>query len=428
MKVSTTKLENCQAILDIEAEASDISKATDDAYRKLGAGTAIPGFRPGKAPRQVMERFISKEALGREVVNQFIPKAYENALKEAGVDVIAEPEIEITKEEPITFKATVSLRPVVELGDYSKIHVEVDPASISEEDINNALESIRQQQGTWEPVERPVESGDLVFLDIKGVEDGKSIINQKGLQYEVKPEALFPLPGFAEQLVGVEKNQEKEFQLTSPMDHPNEAMRGKTVQFHIQISEVKVKKLSSLDDDFAKTVNFTSLEFLKERVTNNLKVRAEAESERKQEEAALDALLDISRIEFPPVLVEREIERLLGERGNKSGKESPPDTNLVEEKRPVAIENLRHSLALGKLVEVEKIQVRSEEIDTEIGMLANSLQAKAEEIRKVFNTPEARRSIEDRLLAKKALARLGDIASGKAEEGKVEDTTEKAKE
>ena len=428
MKVSTTKLENCQAVLDIEAEASDISKATDDAYRRLGARTAIPGFRPGKAPRQVLERFISKEALEREVVNQFIPKAYEQALKDTGVNVIADPEIEIIKEDPITFKATVSLRPVIELGDYSKIHVEVETTSVSEDDINNSLESIRQRQATWEPVERTVELGDMVVLDVKGTEDGKSIFNQKGLQYEIKPEVLFPLPGFAEQLVGIEKNTEKTFQLTTPEDHPNETLRGKSMEFHVQISEIKVKKLPSLDDDFAKTVNFTNLEFLKERVTNNLKARAEAEARLKQEETALNALLDISRVEFPPVLVDREIERLLSERGNKTSKEAPPDPKLVEEKRPVAIDNLRHSLALGKLVEIEKITVNPEEIDSEIEMLANSLQAKAEDIRKVFNTPEARRSISDRLLARKALSRLGDVASGKSEEVKPESATDKTQE
>ncbi|MBI4287067.1 MAG: trigger factor [Chloroflexi bacterium] len=420
MKVSTTKLENCQAVLDVEVEPAELEKAMVEAYRHMVKQTAVPGFRPGKAPREVLERHVGKAVLEREAYNHFIPEAYEDALKQAGLEAIAEPDIEITKTEPLTFKATVALRPVVELGDYATIKLTEEPVSVSDEDVAKAVEKMRDDHATWEPMERPVEMNDLVTLNVQGKNGDRVILNQKGIQYDVDASAQFPVRGFSEQLVGMAKGEKKDFQLPTPDDHPVQTLRGKALDFHVEILEIKAKKISPLDDDFARTVDFPNLEALREKAAKDVKAKAEAEARRKLEESALDALVGVSRLEYPQILVEREIERMLRDRGAVP-KDSHPDPALMEQLRPSVTERVRRSLVLEKFGEVEKITVSPEEIDAEVEKASKGSDERAAEVKKLFSSPSARRYLQDRLRSDKMLDRLVAIATGKAEKSANEE-------
>lgn len=414
MKVSTTKLDNCQAVLDVEMEPSELQKAKEDAYRLLVKKTAVPGFRPGKAPREVLERHVGKAVLEREAYNQYIPKAYEEALKEAGLEAIGEPDIEIVKTEPLAFKATLSLRPVIELGDYEKIRVSIEPRVVTEEDVAKAVEKLRQRQATWEPVERPVELGDMVTINMVGKDAERVFLDHKGMQYDADATAQFPVRGFSDQLVGMTKGQEKEFPLVAPDDHPVETLKGKALDFRVELLETKAKKLAALDDDFARTMNYPSLEALRDKVATDLKAEAEADARRRAEDAAIDALLEISRVEYPPLLVERELERELRERGILRPKGPPPSPETVERLRPLVEERVRRSLALQKFADAEKIEASSEELDAEVERLATANTNKAAEVKKFFSTPGARRYIGDTVLTRKTMDRLVAIAAGKS--------------
>lgn len=414
MKVSTTKLDNCQAVLNIEAEPADMEKARDMAYRRLVSRASIPGFRPGKAPRQVLERHMGKAALEREAINQYLPVAYQQALKEAELEAVAEPDIEVTQADPLIFKAVVPLRPSVQLGDYAGVRVEIETVPVEEEDVAQALERVRQEQAIWEPVERPVARGDLVTLNVQGKVEAEAFLNQKGLQYEVKDDISYPHPGFADQLQGMAKNEAKSFQLPFAPDYPNQEMRGKVAHFQVETLEIKEKKLAPLDDEFARTVNFPNLEALRERVVTNLKAKAEVEARRKLEEAALNAVVDISHLEFPLVLVEREIDNMLREMGGNP-QAIPADAEVREQLRPKATERARQSLVLEKLAEAEKIEVSPQDIDSEVERLAAGAQGKAAEVKKFFAAPGARQALRNSLLSRKTLERLVAIATDKVE-------------
>ena len=210
MKVTKEKVEDCQAYLTIEMEPSEMEDGMQDAYRRLVQKADIPGFRKGKAPRDVVERTLGKSRLLEEAMDRTIPQAYEKALKEQEIDPFAQPEIEITQTDPLIFKAIVPLAPNVELGDYPGIRMSPEEVDITEEKVNEVLEEIRHQHATWEPADRALENDDMATIDIKGVVDEKPYVQKLGAQIQIVPDLMSPAPGFSEQVVGMKKDEEKD--------------------------------------------------------------------------------------------------------------------------------------------------------------------------------------------------------------------------
>ncbi len=221
MKVIKEKTENSQAFLTIEMEPAEIEESLEEAYHRVVKKAKIPGFRQGKAPRAILERYIGRESLFEDAVNHLVPQACERAIREQEIEAIAQPQIEIAQTEPLRFKAVVPLKPRVKLGDYRHIEVTPQPAeTVAESDIDAVIEQLRHQQATWEPVERGIEFSDLAVLDLWSSIGGKPYFNREGVQYQVSGELTFPAPGFAEQLLGMKKDEEKEFKLQFPSDDP----------------------------------------------------------------------------------------------------------------------------------------------------------------------------------------------------------------
>ena len=425
MKVTNEKTENCQAFLTVEMEPDEVEESLERSYYRLAKKTNIPGFRRGKAPRTILERYIGKERLLEDALNSLLPEAYEKAIKEQKIEAFAQPHIEIAQTDPVIFKVAVPLTPMIKLGDYHHIQVAPEPVELTEDDVSAAIEQLRHQHATWEPVERPVAFNDLVVLDVDSDIENKPFINQKGAQYQVLRELPLPAPGFAEQLVGMKRDEEKEFKLQFPVDYPRGELAGKEPSFKVRVTEIKQERLPELNDEFAKEISpdFKSLDSLREKVSTNLRLRAEEKARIDFEERVIEAVVDITELEFPPILVEMETDQLINQQlrrwqmGGKGLEEYLSSINKTEEElrqelHPLATKRVTRSLTLGKIAEEEKFEVSDAEISAEIENMTKSATENKDELNKFLNTPQARKSIEQVLITRKTIQRLVEIAKG----------------
>jgi trigger factor len=430
MKVSTEDLGDSQKLLTIEAEASELEKSLDQAYRHLVNEVNIPGFRKGKAPRAILVQHIGKGSLLEEALEHLVPQLYRQAIESEKLEPIAEPQIEIAQTEPVIIKAKVPLKPEIKLGDYHSLKLEPGPAAkVTQKEITAALEQLRERQGAWIPADRPVELGDLVTLNIQADVEGKPWLSHKDILYEVNKDSSSPVPGFASQLQGIEKNKEKAFSLTIPDDYPLQEMRGKDAAFKVTVTEVKRKQLPELDDKLAQGVGYDDLADMKKKVAADLKADAEARKRSELRQKALDALVEMSEMKYPPILEDEEINELVKSEAQRLGfrevtdylKKANKTTEEVEkELRPIAKKRLVQSLVLGKLAEEEKIEISESEVDNRIEELAGAAEDK-ENAKQFFSLAQVRKSIEQSLRTQKTLDRLlqaaiGDVANIAKEE------------
>ncbi|MDD5127760.1 MAG: trigger factor [Dehalococcoidales bacterium] len=424
MKVTREKTENRQAYLTVEMEPAELEESLKEAYEHLVQKARIPGFRKGKAPRSVLERHIGREGMVEEALHHMIPEAYEKVLKEQEIEPIAQPEIEIVQTEPVIFKAVVPLMPTIELGDYKSVRVEPEKVEVKDEQVDAVLEEMRHQNAIWEPVERAVNFGDLAVMDVESNIEGKPFIQQKGTQYEIVKDYPVPLAGFAEQLVGMTKGSEKEFTLKIPETYPRKELVGKEVAFKVKVSEVKEEKLPELNDGLAAQISpeLKTVAALREEAAAKLKARAEELANNSFEDKAIQAVVDVAKIEIPPVMVEEEINHMLNDQVRrlqwdarqmeaylKSVNKTGPQ--LREEVRPQAAKRLSTSLVLGKVAEAEKIEVTDADIDGEIEKMTKTAGEKEREaLQKMFQGEESRNYVKQLLMTRKTIARIVEIA------------------
>jgi trigger factor len=423
MKVSTEPVESRQVALNIEMEPVEIDKYLDRAYNRLVKRVSVPGFRKGKAPRDILERHIGKDALFQEALEDLIPRAYKEALDEQNIDAIGQPQFELIKTEPLVFKAVVPLRPTVELGDYKQIKFESKPVKITKKDIDATIEQLREQQAVLLPVDRPVQLGDVITIDVEGERQGEQFPIRKDIVYEASKGSRLPLPGFAEKLEGMSRGEEKSFVLSYPADYEMKELAGKEHAFKVAVKEIKEKKLPEVNDEFAKILGKDDLASLRQQVQSNLKTRAEDRARAEFEQTAIDKLIEVSKVEYPPFLVEREIDRLLNEEARHFAEGVTGLENYLrtlnktmdghkEELRPMAGKRVVRSLVLGKLAESETIDVQDSEIDAEVEKMAQDADKEADDVRKLFSLPQARESIKQFLIGRKSLERLVEIVKG----------------
>jgi len=425
VKVTREKTEDSQVFLTIEMEPAEVEESLDKSYYRLVKKTNIPGFRKGKAPRDILERYLGKECLLDNALDNLLPEAYEKAIKEQEIEAIARPHVEIAQTDPVVFKVTVPLKPTIKLGDYHHIQVKPEPVDVTEDDVNDAIEQLRHQEASWEPVERPVEFDDLVVIDIESDIEDKPFINREGIQYQVVHDRPFPAPGFAEQLLGMKGNEDKEFKLQFPSDFSNAELAGKESSFKVRVTEIKQEILPELDDEFAGGLNpdFKSLDSLREHVSADLKLRADEKARVDFEDRVIEAVVDIAELEFPPILVEMEIDRLFNQRlqrlqvGEQGLEEYLRGINKTEEElreglRPLATERVTRSLVVGRIAEEEKVEVTDSEIGDEIENMTKGAAEKKDELQKFFNRSESRESIKQLLTPRKTIQQLVEIAKG----------------
>jgi len=440
LKVTKEKEEDRQAFITVEMEPAEMETSLQDAYRHLAQKADIPGFRKGKAPRAVVERHLGKPRLLEEALDHLLPQAYEQALKEQEIEPFAQPDVEITQTDPLIFKAVVPLAPAVELGDYQSIRMTPDPVDITDDNINAVIEELRHQYATWEPVDRPLDYNDMATIDINGMVEEKPYVQKVGAQIQVLKDLMSPAPGFADQIAGMKKEEEKEFTLSFPEDYPNNNVAGKEGHFKVKLSEIKEEKLPELNDELAGQVSpdFKTVDALRKEVVNSLQLRAEEHARMDFEERVINAAIEQSKVEYPPVLVELEINRILNEqvrqlqmtgRGMDEYLKSINKTaeQLREELRPVATKNVAASLVMSKVAEAVKIEVAESDIENGIGnMTRGTAEDKREELLKLLDTPQTRESLKQSLRTRKTIERLTEIAKN-AKASKTETKAKKNK-
>jgi len=423
VKVSTERIPDSQVILEIEVEPERMEKSLEKAYRRLAQRTKVPGFRQGKAPRAMLERYVGSEAIRHEALDILIPEAYRQAITEEKIEPVDLPAIEVTQEEPLVFKATVPVRPNIDLGDYRAVRVEREAPTVREEQVDEPLEELRHRYALLEPVERPVQVGDMVRAEVQVSVDGRQVFQEDDAEFRLRQGAAILLPGFAEALPGSEKGLRREFSLDIPADYPQRSLAGKTCLCNVLVKEVKEERLPELTDAFARDVGegFPSLAALRERLAADIREAAEKEAEGTYREKVVDAMVAAATLEFPPQLVEREVDRLLEDRANASGAADveaylrdmrKPEEELRQELHWEATQRVQRSLVLGKLAQVEGISVSKQDIDAEIERLAASAGPRAAEVRRMFASRRGREALESSLFTRRTLDRLVAIASG----------------
>jgi trigger factor len=419
VKVSTQRLPESQVLLEIEVDPEQMERSLEKAQRRLAQRVEVPGFRKGKAPPNMLERHLGRARVLQEALDILLPEAYNRAIEEQDIDAIDQPSIELVKDEPLAFKATVPIRPTVDLGDYEKVRMEREPYEIDEEETEKALAELRQRYALHEPVERPVRAGDIIRADVRGVIDGREVYKEDDAEFRLREGATVLLPGIAEGLLGAEKGAPKEIAVTVPEgDRP---LSGKSGTFTVTVKEVKQEQLPELNDEFAREVGegFASLDALRERLRNDIRERVAAQVEDAYRDKMVGALVEQAKsIEFPPVMVEREIERLIGDQARHLGMEveqylatvKRTREELREELTPVATERVRRSLALTQLADQEQIKAEAEEVEAEIEKMAGSSSQQAAQMRKLFGSPDGRAAIARSLITRKTMDRLAEIA------------------
>ena len=421
MRVTPENIGNCQIALTIEAEANELDKSLSEAYHRLINKVSIPGFRKGKAPRAILEQHIGKKALLEEALEHLIPQLYKEAIESQKLEPIAEPQIEMVQTEPVvTFKAIVPLKPEVKIGNYRSIKLKPELEEIRDEEIQTVIEQVQQEQALLMPVNRPVQFGDLVTIDIEASVEGKPFLNHKDMVYEVSGNSTFPLPGFAQSLEGMEKNKEKSFTLAVPDNYQVERFRGKECSFKVTITEIKERELPELNDELAQSAGYNNLAAMREKVTADLRAKGEEKSRLELRQKALDAVVALSKVDYPPILADREIDRLLEDEARRFGyrevkdyleRVSKTEEELREELRPIAKKRVTNSLVFEKVVEEEKVEISSSEVDNRIEEIAGNAKDK-EKMRQFLAQPQVRESIEQSLRTQKTMEQLIQIVTG----------------
>lgn len=409
-------------VLNVEAEPEEMEKSLESAYRRLVNRVQVPGFRKGKAPRPILERRIGRDMLVGEALDKLVPELYKKALEEQEIKPIGQPEVEMVQREPAIFKATVPVEPEVELGDYYSISVTPEEVTVTDEDVDKAIDSLRHGQASWEPVEREARYGDSVTMNVQGTVEGETVLDNKEQAYILSQDSTSPLPGFADQIVGMQVGEEKEFKLSVPEDFFIERFQGKECAFKVSISEIKEERLPELNDEFAKSLgeNVETVDQLREMASRRIKNSREQEAREKLRERVIEQAVNFSKVEFPSVLVDREVESTIQSQLARLGGmkledflriKGSTEEELRDELRPNAEKRVTNSLVLDEVAKAENIEVSDEEVDSEIERRLQEV-GDNQNIRQYMNSEEARERTRNELRMRKTIDRLVEIATG----------------
>ena len=425
-----------EVTLTISMEPGDLEPFLNRSYRRVVSRLQIPGFRPGKAPRSVVENHVGRVALVQEALEFMIPESLDQVLREQDIKAFSDPDLEVLELEPVSFKAVVPLEPEVDLGEISALSVERPEVEISQEDVDQVLEELRYEAAPWEPVERPVAFGDLVTLNVKGNIAGEQVVDDEGIDFIPQQDNEQPLPGFSIYLEGMTEGQDKEFTLAVPDDYPQQSYAGLECRFQVDVISIKEKQLPELDDEFAKGVRdgYESLEALSTSIRERLTESAEYTAQRQLEQSILEELRNQATIQASSLIYQRELDSMYDDRERSlRNQRLNMDTyleymgqtaeELREQLRPQAEERLHTFLVIRKFADQEGIEVGPEEVDEEIDRLISFSATESEgPMRQALNTDSSRDSIRTNLLQRKTTARLAEIVGVGASEDLAQDT------
>ena len=427
MKVTLERLPESRVQIHIEVEAERVEKSVDVAYRRLAPKVRVPGFRPGKAPRAMTEKYIGRERLMNDAIENLIPDVYNEAIETEDVDAIAQPELDGIELDPVRLKFIVPVRPSVDLGEYASVRVPKDAVAVTDEMLTEQILLLRRRNAVQAPVERPIQWDDVITGDVSGSADGDSFVDDTDAEFPLREGVTLFVPGLAEGFIGMIKGEEKDLELTMPEDFRIERLANQPAQFHLRIKEVKEEQLPDEDDDFAQAVNaeeFPTLVALKERIRKDLTESLQQQATAKLQQEAVDKLVEGATLEYPRVLVEREIDHLVRDSVGNDQQQylaylqriGRSEADYRETLRDVADLRVKRSLSLNHLAETEGIEVTADEIEEELDTLVAPMGDDASRFRDMFATEEGVSTIRRNLMSRKTLERLTAIASGEREE------------
>jgi trigger factor len=420
MKVTAERIPEAQMLLEVELDDARVKKSLDQAARRLSQRYRIPGFRQGKAPRRVVESALGADMVFEEAAERLIPQALQEAVDQEGLEPIAPPSVEITEREPVTFTATVPLAPVIDLGDYRSVAVAKPESEFSEELIEQQLLDLRRQHAVLEPVEREPQLNDRVTADVKAEVGGEQILDQPGAEFHLREEAVIGVPGLCERLVGVTVGDEHLINIDVDEDWDDEEVAGKTVTFTVTIHDVKSEELPEPDDDFAMEVSeeFESFVDLRERIAENLREQTDRQVDEQFSRAVLEAVISRASLEYPPALVEHEIEHMRQDFARQMGQD--PQTflsgggeqaeQLLDSFRAQANERVINTLVLQEAAQAEQIELVDEELDAEIERLLEMTQTPPDQAEQMRADEQVRENVRGRLVRERTVERLQQIA------------------
>ena len=418
---SCEKVEKSQVALTIEVGAQEFEAAVEKAYQKMRRKINVPGFRPGKAPRKIIEGMYGAEVFYEEAINIAFPEAYEAAVKEQELQVVGYPAVEVegqVTKDGFTFKATVPVYPEVTLGQYKGLSAEKEEVKVSASDVDTRLKALADRNTRLVSVDREAKEGDTAVIDFEGFLDGKPFDGGKGENYSLELGSHTFIPGFEEQVVGMKAGDEKDLHVTFPEDY-HQDLAGKAVVFKVKVHEVKEKEVPAMDDEFAKDVSeFDTLKDLKADLKKKITAEREDTAKRAFEDALMEQVAEGITADVPDAMVEAQARQFLdnfkmqqAQQGIKYDEymkaTGMDESKLVEDAKEPALKQVRMDLAMAAIIKEENIDATDEEVEAEFQKMADQYGMDLETVKKYLQADQ----VKDQLKSQKAIAVVADSAT-----------------
>ncbi|AJY76036.1 trigger factor [Paenibacillus beijingensis] len=419
MKATWEKIDKNIVAIDVEVESEKVDAAIDQAFKKVVQKVNVPGFRKGKVPRAMFEKRFGVESLYQDAIDIILPEAYSEALQETSVKPVDRPEIDVEqfgKGQAFKFKAKVTVKPEVKLGEYKGLEVPAGSSEVTDEEIGEELNRLQQRHAELAVVEEgAAENGDITVIDFDGYVDGEQFEGGQAERYSLELGSNSFIPGFEDQVVGMQTGDFKDVEVTFPESYHAENLAGKAAVFKVKLHEIKRKNLPALDDEFAKDVSeFDTLEEYKQDLSSKLKERKEKENEQARETAVIEKVAEGAEVEIPEAMINTEIDYLFRDFENRirtqgltmdlyyqfSGQD---EAALREQMRSDAERRVRNNLVLEQVAKEEGIEVTEADVNEELENLAKQYSRTVEELRGIFAQNGSLDSLKDDLSLRKTL-------------------------
>ncbi|MED4934341.1 trigger factor [Heyndrickxia coagulans] len=417
MSAKWEKTEGNQGILTVEVDAETVDKSLDKAFKKVVKQINVPGFRKGKIPRPLFEKRFGVESLYQDALDMIVPGEYEKAIEETGIEPVDTPNIDVEQMEkgkPLIFKATVTVKPEVKLGEYKGLEVEKPDTEVTDEDVEEELKKLQERLAELVIKEDgEAEMGDTVVIDFEGFVDGEAFEGGSAENYSLELGSGNFIPGFEEQLVGVKTGDEKEIEVTFPEEYHASELAGKKAVFKVKVHEIKAKHLPELDDEFAQDADdeVETLDALKEKIKKDLKESKEHAAKHAVEDAVVEKAAENAEMDIPEAMINTELNRMLQEFEQNlsaqglnlelyyqfSGQNEEALRNQMKED---AEKRVRFNLTLEAVANAEKLEVSDEEVDEELKRMSEMYGMPVEDIRRALGSTDG---IKADLKARKAI-------------------------
>ena len=404
MSLQVEKMEKNMAKLTIEVSAEELEKALQGAYLKQRKNIAVPGFRKGKVPRQMIEKMYGPEIFYDDAANALIPEAYAKAYDECELEIVSQPSIDVIqleKGKAFIFTAEVATKPEVTLGEYKGLKVDKISTRVTAKEIDAKLEEEQKKNArTVVVTDRAVQDGDEVVLDFEGFVNGVAFAGGKGENYPLTIGSGSFIPGFEEQLIGVEAEKEVEVNVTFPAEYHAEDLAGKEAVFKCTVHEIKVKELPELDDEFASEVSeFDTLDAYKADIKAKIKEEKLAEGNRKKEDQAVEKAVENASMEIPEAMIDTQVQQMIQEFAQRMQSQGltmeqyfqftgMTADKMREEMRPQAVKRIETRLVLEAIAKAENIEVSDEKVEEEIAKMAELYQMEVEKLKEYMGEAE----------------------------------------